>query len=124
MGASGVESFPPSVQILLTMAGFVIAVAVWFYGMLKKPGVAISKDVVVPNINVMDSATLKDAASILRESVSQNEHRERMVRQMFAEMQLQTDLLREFITVAENIDDRLKTELRDQRNRREQAGRS
>lgn len=121
---TGVESFPPSVQIALSMVGFIIAVAVWAYGVLKKPGVAVSKDVVVPNINVMDGETIRDAAKILRESIAQNDARERLIRGVYAELQLQTDLMRETIQVMESVDNRLKTEYLSQRQRREEAGRS
>lgn len=94
------ESFPPWLQTILTGIGFVVALVIYLGGLLKKTP-PVSRDVLVPNLNVMDSATIKEAAQTLRESMRQNEEREELVRGMFREQREQTELLR-------NIDSRLR----------------
>jgi hypothetical protein len=126
----GLEGFTPLQQMILSALGFVVAAAIWAYGFMKKPNATVTKDVIVPNINVMDGEVFRDAARTIREQMAQNEARERIIRELAAELRSQTDLFRTMVDVLktnqeflESIDRRMKSEYFRQREERERLAR-
>lgn len=140
----GTTDLPPVAQLLGSIIGLAIAVAVWFFGYLKKPSATVSKDVVLPNITVMDGMAFRQAADSLRENMAQNEARERIVRELLEcqrtvvaslreDLQIQRELLavhRDILQatrhngeILESVDDRLQKEYFDSRREREAVAR-
>ncbi len=126
----GLEGFTPLQQMILSALGFVVAAAIWGFGFFKKPSATVTKDVIVPNINVMDGEVFRDAARTIREQMAQNEARERIIRELAGELRSQTDLFRTMVDVLktnqeflESIDRRMKSEYFRQREERERLAR-
>jgi hypothetical protein len=123
-----VDSLSPSAQIILSALGFIVAVAIYFYGLLKRPASPpVAKDVVLPNINVMDSMAIREAAEVMRRSLQREGEREAMVRELRRGQQEQTELLRDAVNshrdihdVLERIEKRLKRETERLRLEREE----
>jgi hypothetical protein len=124
----GVDGLSPTAQIVLSALAFFVAVAIYFYGLFKKPTQpSIGKDVVLPNINVMDSMAIREAADVMRRSLQRETDREAMVRELRRGQQEQTELLRDVVNaqrdahdVLERIEKRLKREVERLRLEREE----
>lgn len=112
----GIEGLPPSVQMLVTVLGFMAAVTIYFYGFFKK-GPQVTKDVVMPNINVMDSQSIREAATAWRTMIAGEEARAAQVasiaraqREQIEALMTIAGLQRRNIEVLEAIDERLRQE--------------
>lgn len=125
----GIEHFPPWAQMVLTVGGFIIAVIIYGKSLLKPTSTDVAKrDVIVPNVNVMDGEAIRQAAEQLRASSRSQEARDIQVREMQRELISHSDIMREqrdimrenanalrsLHDVLENIDRRLRQELRRQ----------
>lgn len=103
------ESFPPTMQILVTVLGGILAVGVHLWGQLKKSPDK-GKDVMVPSVNILDGATFRDAAHMLREATAANEARDRAMRRFMQELEEANELGRRQVELLENIDRRIAAE--------------
>lgn len=99
MTQPGLEQFPPWLQALLSVLTFLGALVVYWRGALTKP--VKSSDVVVPQLNVMDGSTIRDAAQILRETLQHQRNRDHDIEEVQRELRRHTELL-------ESIDGRLR----------------
>jgi len=103
-----IESFPPWAQVVLTIGGFLLTVGIYARSLLKPANVQQGKDVVLPNINVMDAQAIREAADQLRRNIAQNEHRDQIVRQLQTELGEQTRVMKEQRDLLEAIERRMK----------------
>jgi hypothetical protein len=125
----GIDSLPPWVQVTITILVFCSALFISFRSVFKPTGseVAKSKDVVVPNVNVMDGQIFAQATEQLKASMRAQEARDVQVRELQRELGHQSEImrdclqaLRECVGHLEAIDRKLRQELRRQA---EEAGR-
>lgn len=115
----GMPELSPGMQTIVTLVGGVIAAAIYHFSKLKKPNADVSKDVVVPNINVMDSMAIKEAAQELRASRTDSEARGRQIRDMQLELIRHSEQLDQIVKLGkerneliEDLSERLRKVLR------------
>lgn len=135
---STLDQLPVAVQYIVGILGGIIGIAIMVFGWLKplKPG-SISKDVIVPNVNVMDGEILRAAAQALRDSIAREDQRERAVRELVDCARTENVHLRDIVGISrdilaqlrrngdvmESIDERMKDEYFTARREREMARR-
>jgi len=89
-----VQDFPPLVQLALTVGVFIVSVAAYIIGILKKVAPPASKDVIVPSVSIADRHALNEMVESFTEA-------NRSSREVY---EAARDVVYELKSIAERID--------------------